>query len=185
MTAILKIQAAPPRLWERIQAFSFDTGPTAYPFWSRLASENGWSMGFAARAITEYRRFLYLAATAGHPVSPSDHVDQVWHLHLLYTDSYWNRLCRETLGMPLHHHPSVGGAAECDKFDGWYRNTLASYQRVFLEQPPGDIWPDPDAPSDGGRHYRRINTQRVWIIPKPWCGGDLVKSAWTQEARSR
>ena len=59
MTAILKTQPGLEELWEQIEAFSFDTGPTSYPFWSRLASENGWSMGFAARAISQYRRFLY------------------------------------------------------------------------------------------------------------------------------
>lgn len=175
MTAILKTQPGREDLWERIEAFSFDTGPTSNPFWSRLASENGWSMGFAARAISEYRRFLYLAVVAGHPVSPSDHVDQVWHLHLLYTESYWNRLCRDTLGIPLHHHPSTGGTAEQEKFDGWYRNTLASYRRVFYEEPPGDIWPDPDTPSDGAHHYRRVDTSRNWVVRKPW----------NQEARLR
>ena len=168
MTAIPKIKPGLQGLWERIQSFSFDTGPTAYPFWSRLASENGWSMGYAARAITEYRRFLYLAVAAGHPVSPSDHVDQVWHLHLLYTESYWNRLCADVLGLPLHHHPSIGGAAEREKFDGWYRDTLASYCRLFLEDPPADIWPDGDTHAGDGGHYRRVNTDRCWIILKPW-----------------
>ena len=168
MTAILKTEPALQKLWERIEGFSFDTGPTTYSFWARLASENGWSMPFAAHAIAEYRRFLYLAVTAGHPVSPSDHVDQVWHLHLLYTESYWNRLCGDILGIPLHHHPSVGGAVERQKFDGWYRNTLASYRRLFLEEPPGDIWPDADTHAGDGGHYRRVNTSRCWIIPRPW-----------------
>jgi hypothetical protein len=168
VTAIPAIQSGADPLWERIQSFAFDPGPTTFPFWARLASENGWSLGFAARAITEYRRFLYLAASAPHPVSPSDCVDQVWHLHLLYTESYWNRLCRDTLGMPLHHLPSVGGTVEREKFDGWYRNTLASYRRVFLEEPPADIWPDADAHLRGDGHYRRVNTARCWIIPKPW-----------------
>jgi hypothetical protein len=168
MTPIPKTQLGPHRLWERIQAFSFDAGPTGCPFWSRLASENGWSMGYAARAITEYRRFLYLAAAAGHPVSPSDPVDQVWHLHLLYTESYWNRLCGDILGIPLHHHPSVGGRAEREKFDGWYRNTLASYRRLFLEGPPADIWPGPDTDAADSTPHRRVNTHRYWIIPKPW-----------------
>ncbi len=103
MTAIPKAQPGSPGLWSRIETFSFDVGPTAYSFWARLASENGWSMSFAARAISEYRRFLYLAVVAGHQVSPSDDVDQVWHLHLLYTESYWNScaatcsLCRCTI----------------------------------------------------------------------------------------
>ena len=168
MTAIPKIKPGLQGLGERIQAFSFDAGPTAYPFWSRLASENGWSMGDAARAIAEYRRFLYLAVAAGHPVSPSDHVDQVWHLHLLYTESYWNRLCRDVLGMPLHHHPTTGGASERAKFDAWYRTTLESYRRVFFQDPPANIWPNPERRASGTERYQRINTRRSWIVRKPW-----------------
>ena len=68
--------------------------------------------------ISEYRRFVFLALAAGHPVTPSDQVDQAWHLHLLYTNSYWNRFCGETLGRRLHHGPTQGGASERDKFTG-------------------------------------------------------------------
>ena len=64
------------------------------------------------RAIEEYRRFLLLGVAAGHPVSPSDTVDQVWHLHLTYTRRYWDTLCRDTLGRLLHHEPTQGGAVE-------------------------------------------------------------------------
>jgi hypothetical protein len=167
MTAIPAARAPSDGLWDRIQAFSFDAGPAAFPFWSRLASENGWSLSFAARAISEYRRFLYLAVVAGHPVSPSDHVDQVWHLHLLYTESYWDRLCRDTLGRPLHHHPTTGGAAERAKFDDWYGRTLESYQRVFRDEAPADIWPGPEARA-GDDRYQRVNAKRCWIIRKPW-----------------
>src|SRR5947199_354356 len=78
----------------------------------------------AARAIEEYRRFAFLAVAAGHPVSPSDAVDQVWHLHLLYTRSYWVQFCGEVLGKPLHHEPSTGGGGEAAKFDAWYGQTL-------------------------------------------------------------
>jgi hypothetical protein len=168
MTVIPKTQQGSQGLWERIEGFSFDSGPTTYPFWARLASENGWSMSFAARAISEYRRFLYLTAVAGHHVSPSDQVDQVWHLHLLYTESYWNRLCRDVLGMPLHHYPSTGGTAEREKFDLWYRRTLESYRRTFREEPPADIWPPPDDRSGANDRHQRVNRRRNWIIRKPW-----------------
>ena len=168
MTAIPKIQPGSQGLWERIEAFTFDAGPSTFPFWARLASENGWSMSFAARAITEYRRFLYLAVVAGHQVSPSGQVDQVWHLHLLYTESYWNGLCRDVLGMPLHHHPTAGGTSERAKFDDWYRKTLASYRRVFREDPPADIWPDLESRAGDHDRYERVNTRRCWIIRRPW-----------------
>jgi hypothetical protein len=86
---------------------------------------------------------------------------------LLYTESYWNRLCRDVLGMPLHHSPTRGGPSERAKFDGWYRKTIESYRRVFLEDPPADIWPDPDC-RGGNDRYQRVNTRRAWIIRKPW-----------------
>ena len=95
---------------------------------------------FAARAIEEYRKFCFLAVHAGHPVTPSDEVDQVWHLHLLYSRHYWDALCRDTLETPLHHGPTQGGVAEDRKFHDWYEATLASYRRYFGE-PPQDSGP--------------------------------------------
>ncbi len=132
-------------------------------------------MSFAARAISEYRRFLYLAVVAGHQVSPSDDVDQVWHLHLLYTESYWNRLCCDVLAMPLHHHPTTGGASERAKFDAWYRTTLESYRRVFLEDPPADIWPNPERRASGTDRYQRVNTRRSWSFESHGSKGRSVR----------
>ena len=90
-------------LYGRIKAFCFDDGEAVFPFALRLARDNGWSKAYTARAIAEYRKFAFLAVVAGHPVTPSDQVDQVWHLHLLYTRSYWKRFCQEVLKRPLHH----------------------------------------------------------------------------------
>lgn len=153
---------------ERIQEFRFDGDVAALPFHERLARENAWSIGFSARAISEYRRFLFLAMVAGHPVTPSDQVDQVWHLHLLYTRSYWDRLCQEVLGRPLHHDPTAGGAHEQDKFGRQYGQTLDSYRRVFREEPPTDIWPDGRIRFGEDVHFQRVNTQRAWVLTKPW-----------------
>ena len=76
-----------------------DEPGAALPFTSRLAREQGWSHAFAARAIREYKRFLILAMEAGHPVTPSEAVDQVWHLHLVYTVSYWKGCARARWGV--------------------------------------------------------------------------------------
>ena len=107
-------------LWQKIQGFSFDPPDATCTFVDRLIRENRWRRAYAERAIGEYRRFAFLAAAAGHPVSPSDAVDQVWHLHLLYTRSYWERFCGQVLGRPFHHEPSTGGGGEPAKFDDWY-----------------------------------------------------------------
>lgn len=155
------------QLWERIQAFRFDEGNPSFPFAARLARDNGWSAGFTARTIREYRRFTFLAVAAGHPVTPSDQVDQAWHLHLLYTRNYWDTFCNEALQRPLHHGPTKGGASESEKFNDWYGKTLESYRRFFGEDPPADIWPASEVRFGEDIHYRRVNLKRSWIIPKP------------------
>jgi len=103
-------------LWQRIAGFSLDSPGAELPFSTRLAKENDWTSEFGARAIEEYKRFAYLAVAAGHPVSPPDAVDQVWHLHLTYTQNYWKKFCAEILAKPLHHQPTEGGVAESEKF---------------------------------------------------------------------
>jgi hypothetical protein len=146
-------------------AFSFDEGTPALPFEARLARENGWTRDYTRRAIEEYRRFMFLAAVAGHPVTPSDQVDQVWHLHLLYTRSYWDRFCKVVLQQRVDHEPTEGGREEGRKFLRWYGRTLASYCRYFGE-PPADIWPAAPIRFGDDLHHVRVNLKRVLVIPK-------------------
>lgn len=150
--------------FERIEAFPLDGGPTTRGFAARLAKENRWSRRFTERAIREYRRFIFLMAEAGHGVSPSPVIDQVWHLHLIYTRSYWDELCAGIVGRPLHHHPSQPGQGDGAKFEGWYEQTLASYRRLFGEAPPADIWPPAGTPHP---EHRWADVRRDWVIPKP------------------
>lgn len=151
------------KLKERLWRLQLDCPDSALPFSRRLARENGWSHAFALRAIEEYRRFVLLAMVAGHPITPSDEVDQVWHLHLCYTRSYWDEMCGEVLGKPLHHGPTRGGHAEVAKFDDWYRSTLHSYQRIFGEQPPQDVWPASEQ-RFSPRRWRRVDVAGTWLV---------------------
>ena len=155
------------QLFDQIQAFAFDEPGTARPFAARLAEENSWSREYASRVMAEYRRFLFLAMAAGHPVCPPEDVDEAWHLHLIYSRSYWERLCGEVLGRPLHHEPSRGGGQENSKHRRMYAATLTSYRRLFGSPPPADIWP----PSDerfAPRERPAINkTDGYWMIRKP------------------
>lgn len=153
-------------MWAKLEGFQFDEEDAVFDFEARLAKENGWSREFASRVIQEYRRFLLLAMVAGHPVSPSDEVDQAWHLHLVYTRSYWERLCRDVLGRPLHHEPTKGGVDEGGKFPVQYERTLASYRRIFGEEPPADVWPDVSA-GFAPKRLQRVDVLRHWTLPKP------------------
>lgn len=128
-------------LWHRIAAHTIGPPDASLTFAARLARENRWSAAHGERVICEYKRFCYLAVTAGHEVTPSDAVDQAWHLHLTYSRDYWGVYCPQVLGTDLHHGPTQGGTAERGRFYRQYADTLAAYEAAFDETPPADIWP--------------------------------------------
>ena len=127
-------------LWLRLTQVSLDVEGAAFPFSARLARDNGWSEEFADRVVEEYRRFAYLAATGTEEVTPSDAVDQAWHLHLTYTRHYWGEWTT-ALGAELHHGPTKGGLSEAERFEANYVRTISRYKTTFLVAPSPDIWP--------------------------------------------
>ena len=154
-------------LWLRLQQFQLDDPQAALPFSARLARENGWSQHFAVRVIAEYKKFCFLALRSAGEVTPSDAVDQAWHLHLVYTHSYWDLFCGEVLQRKLHHNPTRGGREQGDRFRSQYAATLDRYHRVFGIRPPDDIWPPVDSRFANASAFRRIDTTLSWILPKP------------------
>ena len=164
------------QLLKRIEVFELDDSKAKLPFTARLAREQGWTHAFAGRVVREYKRFVALAAVAGHPVSPPEPVDQVWHLHLVYTKSYWQDLCRDVLGKELHHFPTTGGGEESAKFDDWYARTLESYRQWFGAEPPSDIWPPPE--KKHAAPGRWIDPSRFWLLPRPAWWGRLFRKTF-------
>ncbi|MFM8414347.1 MAG: TIGR04222 domain-containing membrane protein, partial [Planctomycetota bacterium] len=159
-------------LWDRILGHRFDDPAARLTFTARLARENAWTIGYAVRVVDEYRRFVFLAMTAGHAVTPSEDVDQAWHLHLAYTHDYWEIFCSEVLRRPLHHGPTRGGAVEAERYDQQYRRTLSAYAAAFDAPPPNDIWPPPERRFGSDLEWRRVNVASNWVIPKPrWLVG--------------
>jgi len=130
-------------LWNSIQQFPLDDPNAAITFSRKLAEKQNWSPFFTERVIEEYRKFLFLCCISPNGASPSQAVDEAWHLHLTYTRSYWIDLCKNTLNKDIHHHPSQGGDEEDHKHRDWYKETLSNYQSVFGSPPPDDIWPPP------------------------------------------
>lgn len=173
-------------LWLRIESFPIggedadwaaDSAAGGLTFSQRLARENDWSLEDARRCIDEYRRFLFLAAEAGHPVTPSDAVDQVWHQHLVYTENYWTDLCGDVLPTPLHHGPTRGGQQQRMHFQQQYEKTLYSYRRFFGE-PPADIWPPMDQRFSQSIASVRVDRRKYWLIPKlRWTAGMPSRAA--------
>lgn len=160
-------------LCSRVESFHLDDPNSSLSFTSRLARENGWSKEYAARVVREYKRFAVMAVAGEGPVTPSDPVDQAWHLHLCYTRSYWEEFCGKVLRMPLHHEPTRGGRDEHVRHENQYARTLLLYRELFGEEPPRDIWPSVEDCFRSGARMVRVNRDEVWTIPKPrrgWAG---------------
>ena len=122
-----------------IEAFDIDGGPVQTSFADRLAEEQGWTPDFTERVIREYKRFVALAMISKTPVTPSLVVDEAWHLHLIYTRSYWERFM-PMLPRPLHHEPTKGGETEDTKHKDQFGSTLELYRQTFGEEAPNEIW---------------------------------------------
>jgi len=154
-------------LWEKLESLEIDDPTSPLPFSVRLARENGWSLRYTQRVLIEYKRFVFLAASAGHSVCPSEEVDAVWHLHLCYTRSYWHDLCRDTLVRPLHHDPTRGGKDQLAHHQTMYDQTLSTYRQFFGQLPPDDIWPVTVERFGHGGSERHVNTAEHWVVRKP------------------
>lgn len=155
-----------PILWRKLQDFELDDPNASLCFSERLARENGWTHSFTLRAIEEYKRFLYLLCVCNEPLTPSDQVDQVWHLHLIYTRSYWKDLCANVLQREIHHGPTQGGQKELMKFTDWYTQCKLRYREHFLQEPPIDLWPEASDRFNSFR-FQRVDLTRYWLIKRP------------------
>ncbi len=151
-------------LWQRIQAFAIDNADDEFPFSARLARENGWSGETTSAAIEEYRKFIYLICVSPSPLTPSEVVDQVWHLHLVYTRSYWTSLCEGVLGRAIHHEPTTGGQEQALQFEDQYAQTLSLYEAEFESAPSSQFWPL--APFASLPSQRWGDRRDYWLIPK-------------------
>ena len=152
-------------LYQRLQNFELDDPTHEFGFIRHLMKNNGWTEHYAHRAIAEYKKFAFLTVVAEHQIVPSDATDQVWHAHLLLTQSYWSEFCPLILGKKLHHHPARGGKTERAEFHHLYIQTIASYRQYF-GTPPQDIWSPPDVRFGKELKMQRFSKVDNWIIPK-------------------
>ncbi|PKF75182.1 glycine-rich domain-containing protein [Chryseobacterium sp. PMSZPI] len=151
-------------LWKRIQEYSLDDPDVDFPFSKKLAKEENWNLDFTKRAIEEYKKFVYLCCILPKGASPSQIVDKVWHLHLIYTQSYWEDFCPNILRRPLHHHPSKGGKNENTKHQNWFLDTLKSYKEVFQCEIPRDIWLQKESISSKNNWWKKLRIVSLFAI---------------------
>lgn len=153
-------------LWEKLSNFSLDNPEASFSFTDRLARENGWSIEFSKRVVDEYKKFIYMSVVSGKSLTPSDEVDQAWHLHLVYSYSYWVEMCENTLGgFRLHHGPTKGGIVEKKRYDDQYSKTLEFYRNEFGYDAPRDIWPSHEI-RFGKVNFRRVSMHDNYVLNK-------------------
>ena len=151
--------------WARIAQHDFELGQPL-GFIKRLARDKSWTLPFAQAAVREYRRFCFLAITSPNPVTPSEEIDEVWHMHLTYSRDYWNVWCRDVLQVPLHHDPTRGSLADQGMFRAQYAATLALYETYF-GPPDALFWRATHERFRGTPRCRTIDVERWLLVPKP------------------
>ena len=93
--------------------------------------------------LQEYARFLTLIYFSKFTLTPSEEVDQVWHLHQSLTVAY-REFCLRTFGRMIDHNPTVGGQEDTEKYSYYYTSTVEFYKFLFKESPPVGLWPPVD-----------------------------------------
>ena len=141
---------------QNIKDYIVGTGKEDLTFLQRLERENGWNSKFSQKAFNEYKKFIYLCSISEDSLTPSDQVDQVWHLHLTYTQDYWNHFCKDVIKKEIHHNPTQGGDEQRNKFTNDYEATLNFYKKIFRSTPPKEVWP-----SSKIRFKKDVNGVRV------------------------
>ncbi len=126
-------------LWDKLAAYDFPLSYSDVFLSQDVADAAALSTPQVKAVMTEYRRFLYLAAVAGEVVAPSRLIDDIWHLHMQDTRAYLNGLCEGVIGKVIHHMPGRAAPA----LDPAYLRTLAIYYQEFGIIPDKTIWPTP------------------------------------------
>ncbi|MBI2717509.1 MAG: hypothetical protein HYX36_01930 [Rhizobiales bacterium] len=126
-------------LWLRLAFLERQAGDSRLSLPHLAAKAERVDIGAARRLVEEYRRFLFLAMRAGHAVTPPAPIERVMRQHEAQDPNYW-----EALAGMIVERPLVDGAA----------STTESYQKIFGEPPPVDIW------SSSVRH--RDFLRRLW-----------------------
>jgi hypothetical protein len=91
--------------------------------------------------LSEYRRFLYLAAVAGKQVVPPPVIHRIWQLHAKDHQNYTVDLVRGLIGRPMPDpfelSPPLGDPA--------HARTREHYRREFGQPAPRALWPGANA----------------------------------------
>jgi hypothetical protein len=110
----------------------------------KIDLENKYSKSLSEYLCEEYSRFMTMAYFTNNSLTPSEEIDQVWHLHQCETALYRD-FCKQVYNKFIPHLPTSGGSEEDSKFLAYYENTLEFYRFLFKQNPIRAFWPVPEA----------------------------------------
>ncbi len=130
----------PVGLWDSIHAKFGKTDSSTHAFAYKISRQCGWSKAFALKAISEYKKFVYLGVVSDFAVTPSEIIDKVWHRHILFSTAY-RQFCDEIIEHHFDHHPElIFSESQTETFQQQYLQTLELYKKEFNTDPPMGIW---------------------------------------------
>ena len=133
----------PANMWEHIQSRFGGADASTKAFAHKIARKRSWNNAFALRAVSEYKKFVYLGIVSEFVVTPSMVIDQVWHQHLLFSKAY-RSFCQDVIQYDFDHNPElVPMEDQTNTFSAQYMDTLELYKNEFGYAPPADIWSRP------------------------------------------
>ncbi len=132
-------------LWLKLNFLDLGANAAFQPFMQMMGQQTGWPMPMLGQVMEEYRKFLFLALRAGHPVTPPAMIEKVWSMHMQVAKNYW-----EQLGSLIAEQPTAQGLGpqSASSMAEQYQQTLASYARIFGVEPPANIWSKEPPKSD-------------------------------------
>ena len=127
-------------LWQKIEEYKLPFGE------DYLEYKMKWQRAYCNLALSEYRRFAFLALISDSEITPSEPIDEVWHLHILHTQDYarFGTACQRF----LHHWP--GMPTNRPQWNKQYERTRELYRQVFGYEAPQAFWPTQKSSADGG-----------------------------------
>lgn len=149
----------PLNSWDQLRARFGNNNASFKAFAQKIALKNGWTLDFSQRALNEYKKYVFLGVISDFSVTPSQHIDAVWHEHCLFMKGY-RKFCENIIEHDFLHYPElISSQEDTDVYRDQYLKTIALYKREFGCLPPSDIWALPKyAPRPNGIRAKQAVT---------------------------
>ncbi|MBV7491156.1 hypothetical protein [Pseudomonas sp. PDM30] len=130
-------------IFQKIDSYDFFKVTTKYQSAHKASSEQ------VSQVLCELKKWLALcAANPGKKYHIGSHVDDMWHVFILFTKDY-SDFCDKCIGFFLHHEPNI--SEETTPINENNDELFSDYEKHFLKKPPTTIWPRYHAmPGEGG-----------------------------------